>query len=114
MSQYFPNFVEQGAGQHGGASIQSARVSYFITANDVTNGYAQIPVLFDKAFPDANYTVQYTVELPTANDLQTAYVPSFLNAKTAAGFTAGVSLKSSVLSGGGGDKIVLHVVAFHD
>jgi len=114
MSQFFVNFVDGAPYQHGAGHFQTKRVSYVITSNDYTNGGAQVPVVFDKAFGDANYTVQVTLELPTANDLVTSYNPTFINQKTASGFTLGLALNKSDVGSGGGDTLILHIVAFHD
>lgn len=115
MSQHFPNFTESSPRNGQPAPVQTVRTSYVITSNDYNNGYAFVPVAFDAAFSDANYTVHVTLELPNANNVPTAYNLAFVqnHSKTAAGFTMGVTINKSVV-GSGGDSIILHVVALHD
>jgi hypothetical protein len=97
MPQIFANFVDR-AGQHGPGDIQHKRVSFL-----GTGGAQQVAVVWDVPFADANYTVQYAIELDSGNEV----TDNGLTAKTATGFSVNVTGIAS-------QQFVLHAVAFHD
>jgi hypothetical protein len=112
--QVFPNFVNPDATANGRAPIQAlTSTPYILTDTDVTNGYASIPITFEKAFADSNYVVSMTVErTPASNVPANSIAPAQITSKTASGFTANLALITADL-GSGGQTVLIHVVAFH-
>ena len=60
--QVFPNFTSSTVRGGNAAPIQAVAQTYLFTSNDVSNGYASVPVTFDTPFADSNYIVVFTVE----------------------------------------------------
>jgi hypothetical protein len=109
--QVFPNFTSATVRGGVAAPIQTVAQTYTISQNDVSNGYAQIPITWDTPFADSNYVVSLAVETAqgmVANSVQ----PALIKSKTASGFTANVNLVAADL-GTGGSVITIHAVAFH-
>jgi len=100
MSQIFPNF--ETVGEHGNAAapIQTKRVSFTGTGSG-----QEIDLTWDVAFPDANYTISYSIEITSGNALSSVGVAAL---KTASGFSV------IDLVGTAGYQYVLHATAFHD
>ncbi len=92
--------------------IKTARsLVYTVTASDITNKYsAMIPLNWDSAYADTNYTVSLGIEaVNVANISKDGYAVARFT-KTSA--SLGVVL--SIPNGTAGDTVLLHGLAIHD
>lgn len=95
--------------------IQTVRVSYLMTTQDIANGYAVVPITFPKPFTDTNYTVVFGINdldpAPAGSNLD--YYVGDIHQKTTTGFNA-VIMCYSPAYGTPGDIEIINAIAIHD
>jgi hypothetical protein len=111
--QIYPNFTSSTVRGGVAAPIQAVAHNYLITNNDVSNGFASVPITWDTPFADTNYVVIFTVEFALPNQAASTFSGGFVAAgKTASGFTASIN-GDAAWTGLAGQQITIHAVAFH-
>jgi len=96
MPNFTPTTIAPGVtGDVEQRKVQTARASYTLTALDIANGFAIVPILWDSPFEDTNYTCEYGVhDLDDIVDL--SYVTGDMHNKDVTGFNAIVYLAGSL------------------
>jgi hypothetical protein len=92
-------------------NVKTNRTSYTLTATDISNGYANIPVVWDSPFTDASYTIAQGITQATALDTLNDVSPGDNHLVTRYGFTAQIYVNGSVT---GTPTIVLNTIGIHD
>jgi hypothetical protein len=115
MSQIYPNCQRPDSALGGPAPIQTTRVKYTVTSTYLGNSYCNVSVALPFAFPDANYTINMTIEQPEGAG--TSFYLGTVFGKTASGFNVVATLANIPIGADSptiGDVITIHVTATHD
>lgn len=97
----------------GDIRIETKRVTYTVTADDVTNKFLAVPVVFDTPFDDENYTASVAIHDNKVDQLLNHLVGDYHN-KTKAGLTAVSFMGMDNGAAMAGDVIEIEVTAIHD
>jgi len=89
--------------------LQTKRVTYTVTSDDLTRGYLVIPIVWSTVFADASYTLKYTVQ-STVSGLN-SFEASAQNV-TPEGFNAIVWGQTGSMTAG--TQVIIHCIAIHD
>jgi hypothetical protein len=92
-------------------NVKTNRTAYVVTNTDKSNGYANIAVVWDSPFPDANYTIAQGITQTTALENLNDVSPGDNHLVTRYGFTAQIYVNSSI---SGNPTIYLNSIGIHD
>ena len=85
----------QGSLAYGIPQVQTQRIKYTLTATDIKNGFAPVPVTWGTPFTDTNYTVAFSInDLDSTIDLSLGTLD--MHDKTAAGITVVAFIAAAV------------------
>lgn len=75
--------------------VQVATATYAITATDIVNGYAGIPVVWPEPFTDTNYVISFGIHDISQPFLSLDYGVGDIHQKTVTGFTAVMTMPAA-------------------
>jgi hypothetical protein len=99
---------------NGNMIVQTVRAQHSWTSQDDTNGYCEVPVVFDNDFADTNYSVVCSPNDASNVPDDKGFFNGDIHSKTASGFTAVVYSFAPNSGITVGSIVEVNVIAIYD